>query len=66
MESENSNKNQDKYCDVDTFEPVVVRKRWLMLILFSIVSMLNAFQWLHINIVLPSAIFFWNGSLPSE
>ena len=28
--------------------------------------MLNAFQWLHINIILPSTIYFWNGSLPSE
>ncbi|KAL5103047.1 Feline leukemia viru subgroup C receptor-related protein 2 [Taenia crassiceps] len=66
MDSDISTENQKRQTDVDSFEPVLFKKRWLMLILFSSVSMLNAFQWLHINIVLPSAIFFWNSSLPSD
>lgn len=66
MDSDSSAGNQKHQADVDNFEPVLFKKRWLMLILFSSVSMLNAFQWLHINIVLPSAIFFWNSSLPSK
>ncbi|CDS43539.1 feline leukemia virus subgroup C [Echinococcus multilocularis] len=66
MDSDSSVENQKRQADADSFEPVLFRKRWLMLFLFSSVSMLNAFQWLHINIVLPSAIFFWNSSLPSD
>ncbi|VUZ38872.1 unnamed protein product [Hymenolepis diminuta] len=37
-----------------------------MLTLFGTVTLLNAFQWLHINIVAPSSAFFWNGSLPES
>nr|VZI17508.1 unnamed protein product [Spirometra erinaceieuropaei] len=28
--------------------------------------MLNAFQWIHLNIVADSVIYFWNGSLPAD
>lgn len=64
MDFESSITNSKPKGDIDDFVPVVVKARWWMLTLFGTVTLLNAFQWLHINIVAPSSTFFWNGSLP--
>ncbi|BHF81553.1 Feline leukemia virus subgroup C receptor-related protein 2 [Sparganum proliferum] len=37
-----------------------------MLLLFASASMLNAFQWSHLNIVADNVVYFWNGSLPAD
>nr|CUU97422.1 feline leukemia virus subgroup c receptor-related protein 1 [Hymenolepis microstoma] len=66
MDSESSVTNLKLKNDVDNFVPVVVKARWWMLTLFCTVTLLNAFQWLHINIVAPDSVFFWNGSLPES
>ncbi|VDL42748.1 unnamed protein product [Hymenolepis diminuta] len=66
MDFESSITNSKPKGDIDDFVPVVVKARWWMLTLFGTVTLLNAFQWLHINIVAPSSAFFWNGSLPES
>ncbi len=66
LEEERKSPKNDQLNNVHDFEPVLEKKRWVMLLIFASASMLNAFQWLHINIVAESAIFFWNGSLPSK
>lgn len=64
METDSSIKSKSQQSEAKDFVPVLFKRRWLMLMLFSSVSLLNAFQWLHINIVAPSSVYFWNRSLP--
>ncbi|VDO06162.1 unnamed protein product [Rodentolepis nana] len=52
--------------DTEDLNPVPERRRWFMLAIFSVITSLNAYQWMHIGIVMPSTIYFWNGSLPSS
>jgi len=42
----------------------VYAKRWLILALFSLVTLLNAFNWIEYNIIQDVTIAFYNDSLP--
>ena len=42
----------------------VYKRRWLILFLFTSYSFLNAYQWIHLNIISEKVLAFWNQSLP--
>lgn len=46
--------------------PRVYMRRWFMLALFSICSMSNAFQWIHLNIIANIIMKYYNESLPGD
>lgn len=41
-------------------------KRWLILFIFSFISLLSAFNWIEYNIVQDVVIFYYNQSLPDD
>ncbi|BHF81537.1 Feline leukemia virus subgroup C receptor-related protein 2 [Sparganum proliferum] len=66
MEDGDKSENRDEKIDPKFYEPVVYKKRWLMLLLFSSATLLNAFQWIHLSIIADNVVYFWNGSLPND
>ena len=58
------------YEDLDCRKNILVTKlysrRWLILIIFSSVSFLNAFNWIEYNIIQDITISFYNESLPED
>jgi FLVCR family feline leukemia virus subgroup C receptor-related protein len=53
----------------ETIEEVIPRlycRRWLMVFLFALYSMTNAYQWIHLNIISDKVTFFYNDSLPDS
>ncbi|XP_025098967.1 feline leukemia virus subgroup C receptor-related protein 2-like isoform X2 [Pomacea canaliculata] len=47
-------------------EVVLYKRRWLMLALFSLFSMSNAYMWIHLNIIANVILRFYNESLPED
>jgi len=50
--------------EVDSKIPHVYKRRWLMLFLFSCISLTNGFQWLHLNIIGDVVLTYYNVSMP--
>ncbi|RNA31816.1 feline leukemia virus subgroup C receptor-related 1 [Brachionus plicatilis] len=50
---------------IDT-EIKLYAKRWLILFIFSSISLLSAFNWIEYNIVQDVVIFYYNQSLPDD
>ena len=48
----------------DSSEIKVYAKRWLVLAIFSLVTLINAFNWIEYNIIQDVTIAFYNESLP--
>jgi len=46
--------------------PYVSKKRWLILLLFSSISLTNGFQWLHLNIIGDVVLKYYNVSMPED
>ncbi|GAB1600202.1 feline leukemia virus subgroup C receptor-related protein 2-like isoform X1 [Argonauta hians] len=44
----------------------VFKRRWIVLILFCLFSMSNAYQWIHLNIVANIIVTYYNASLPTD
>ncbi|KAL8599886.1 hypothetical protein ACOMHN_016231 [Nucella lapillus] len=42
------------------------KRRWLMLLLFSVYSMSNAYMWIHLNIIANIVLHYYNASLPAD
>lgn len=49
-----------------TRTPRVFKQRWLMLFVFSLYSLSNAYQWIHLNIIGNIVMKYYNGSLPED
>ncbi|XP_076466750.1 choline/ethanolamine transporter flvcr2b-like [Babylonia areolata] len=59
--------NKDNDSDNDNPDLVrTYRRRWLMLGLFSIFSMSNAYMWIHLNIIANIVLRYYNASLPAD
>lgn len=41
-------------------------KRWIILVMFSLITLINAFNWIEYNIIQDVTIAFFNASLPSD
>lgn len=41
-------------------------KRWIVLAVFSLITLLSAFNWIEYNIVQDAIIFYYNQSLPDD
>ncbi|XP_052087273.1 feline leukemia virus subgroup C receptor-related protein 2-like [Mytilus californianus] len=50
----------------DNILPQVYKRRWIILFLFSFVSLTNSFQWLHLNIIGDVLLNYYNASLPED
>jgi FLVCR family feline leukemia virus subgroup C receptor-related protein len=50
----------------DDTEPRVYKRRWLILALFSIYSLTNAYQWIHLSIIVNVIQKYYNESLPED
>ncbi|CAG2192814.1 FLVCR [Mytilus edulis] len=50
----------------DSILPQVYKRRWIILFLFSFVSLTNNFQWLHLNIIGDVLLNYYNASLPED
>ena len=42
------------------------KKRWLVLILFSMFSLVSAYQWIHLPIISNLVLRYYNSSLPHD
>lgn len=49
-----------------TIETKLYGKRWLILIIFSFISLISAFNWIEYNIIQDVVVFYYNQSLPSD
>ncbi|CAC5380052.1 FLVCR [Mytilus coruscus] len=67
-EDKTSKVTEDKTSKVteDSILPQVYRRRWIILFLFSFVSLTNNFQWLHLNIIGDVLLNYYNTSLPED
>ncbi|KAK3096848.1 hypothetical protein FSP39_003919 [Pinctada imbricata] len=50
----------------ETVKPQVYFRRWIIVGLFCLYSMSNAYQWIHINIIFNIIIKYYNESLPEN
>jgi FLVCR family feline leukemia virus subgroup C receptor-related protein len=41
------------------------KRRWIMLLLFSVFSLSHAYMWIHLNIVANVVLRYYNDSLPA-
>ncbi|CAG2239542.1 FLVCR [Mytilus edulis] len=67
-EDKTSKVTEDKTTKVteDNILPQVYKRRWIILFLFSFVSLTNSFQWLHLNIIGDVLLNYYNASLPED
>lgn len=56
----------DKNLDVGSDQVEVYFKRWLILAVFCLVTLLSAFNWIEYGIIQDVVIAFYNESLPSD
>ena len=55
---------QTEDCNDDTVR--TYKRRWLMLGLFSVFSLSNAYMWIHLNIIANIVLRYYNESLPQD
>jgi len=65
----NTTTNESKLIIIDTYiDPQnltkIYFKRWIILFIFSFISLLSAFNWIEYNIIQDVTIAFYNESLP--
>lgn len=46
--------------------PRVYKRRWLILLIFCLYSLSNAYQWIHLNIISNIIESYFNSSLPED
>ncbi|CAF0708928.1 unnamed protein product [Brachionus calyciflorus] len=56
----------DKIESTEKDEIKTYGKRWLILLIFSFISLLSSFNWIEYNIVQDVVIFYFNSSLPDD
>ena len=57
---------QAEDCNDDDDTVRTYKRRWLMLGLFSVFSLSNAYMWIHLNIIANVVLRYYNESLPQD
>ena len=52
--------------DLNNLTPRTFKRRWIMVFLFAFLSMSNAYQWIHLNIIFNVIHRYYNESLPGD